>query len=213
MTKKPAQVFHFDLFGKRDKKYNFLNENSIKSIDWNTLQPNEPNYFLVSKNYDNEVEYNVGFSTNNLFKIGSSGIKTERDSLVIQFTENELEIIANDLKNSNTDEFRNRHNISVDGRDWKLEFAKQDLLNDKYCLMKIHYRPFDFRFTFYTGKTKGFQAYPRKEVSSNFINNDNYGLIHLRQNNSNEEFVTLITNIMTEKGSLVCGNYYISPLY
>jgi hypothetical protein len=37
MNKKPAQVFHFDLYGKREDKYNFLTENSISSIDWTEL--------------------------------------------------------------------------------------------------------------------------------------------------------------------------------
>ena len=32
-----GKVFHFDLYGKREDKYNFLNESSIDSINWNEL--------------------------------------------------------------------------------------------------------------------------------------------------------------------------------
>jgi predicted helicase len=37
------------------------------------------------------------------------------------------------------------------------------------------------RFTCYTGKTKGFFAFPRNEIMNNFINNDNLGLIVPKQ--------------------------------
>ena len=43
-----AQVFHFDLFGKRDFKYKCLNENSLKSFVWNDLIPVASNFFLVN---------------------------------------------------------------------------------------------------------------------------------------------------------------------
>ena len=47
-----AEVFHFDLFGKRDLKYNFLNEHSTKTINWKLLQPQEPELFFVPKNFE-----------------------------------------------------------------------------------------------------------------------------------------------------------------
>lgn len=208
-----AEVFHYDLQGKREFKYNFLNENSLKSFKWNKLEYKEPNFFFVKKDFDGENIYEKGFSTNELFNIGSSGIKTERDSLTIQFTEKELFNLTRELQESDTEEFRKKYNLKVDGRDWKLQAAKDDLSNATKIATKIHYRPFDFRHTFYTGKTKGFHAYPRKEVSHSIIGKQNYGLINLRQNNIGEEYVILVTNLMTEKGSLVCGNYFINPLY
>lgn len=215
-NKKPndlGEVFHYDLQGKREHKYEILFKNNLNTIKWNKLNYSSPNYFFVKKDFKDISSYNSGFSTSDLFILGASGIKTERDSLVIQFTEQELNSITSDLKKSDIDDFRTRHKLTADGRDWKLQLAKEDLIKNKPKLVKIHYRPFDIRYSYYTGKTKGFQAYPRKEVTDNFINNDNYGLIHLRQNNTDEQFVSLVTNVMTEKGSLVCGNYYISPLY
>ncbi|MDR0710876.1 MAG: hypothetical protein LBF67_00825 [Prevotellaceae bacterium] len=43
---KLAQVFHFDLYGKREEKYKFLLENDLHSIRWTELQPAAPNYFV-----------------------------------------------------------------------------------------------------------------------------------------------------------------------
>ncbi|HRO08535.1 MAG TPA: hypothetical protein PK047_06675 [Saprospiraceae bacterium] len=83
---KLAQVFHFDLYGKRDDKYDFLNENNLASIEWNELQPNEPNYFLVNKDFDAQNDYDKGFRVNELFTINSAGIVTARDEFTIHFS-------------------------------------------------------------------------------------------------------------------------------
>ncbi len=143
-----GKVFHYDLQGKRDFKYDFLSENSLKSIEWNELKYNQPNYFFTNKNFEDESQYEKGFSTNELFLIGSSGIKTERDSLVIQFTKFDLEDITNDLIYSEVEDFRKKHKIAIDGRDWKLQLAKEDLIKNNPQLIKIHYRPFDYRYTY-----------------------------------------------------------------
>ncbi len=86
-----AQVFHFDLQGKRDFKYDFLNQNSLATIAWNELQPEAPNFFLVKKNFDQSGIYEKGFKVDELFKVKSSGVKTHDDENLIGSTKNELE--------------------------------------------------------------------------------------------------------------------------
>ena len=130
MTKKPAQVFHFDLYGKRDKKYDFLNENSIQSIDWNTLQPNEPNYFLVSKNFDGVEEYEKGFHVNNLFKENNAGLVTSRDALVIQNSKEEVMNTIKDFANLKVEDARTKFNLGEDSRDWEINKAQKDLIEN-----------------------------------------------------------------------------------
>ncbi|MGK0255870.1 MAG: putative helicase [Arcobacteraceae bacterium] len=78
-SKKLADVFHCDLQGKRDFKYNFLSENSIKRINWNKLDYSEPNYFFVPKDFRNKSEYDKGFHISKLFSINSSGITSGND--------------------------------------------------------------------------------------------------------------------------------------
>src|SRR5690554_2095697 len=84
-----GQLFNCDLYGKREFKYDFLNDNNLKSLKWNSLENIEPNFFFIDKNYDGSVKYLKGFSTNELFKIGSSGIKTERDELSLHDKKNQ----------------------------------------------------------------------------------------------------------------------------
>jgi len=88
---KLAEVFHFDLQGKRDEKYEFLNQNSIASIPWNKLEPNEPNFFLVEKNFDGIVDYEKGFKIDEIFNINNVGIATGKDEELISYNKQILE--------------------------------------------------------------------------------------------------------------------------
>jgi predicted helicase len=81
--KELAKVFHYDLFGKRELKYDFLNENSVKKIKWNNLDYAESNYFFVKKDFDLSEVYEKGISLDELFIQKSSGVETRKDSLII----------------------------------------------------------------------------------------------------------------------------------
>ena len=78
-----GKVLHYDLFGKRDFKYDFLSENSIQSIEFSELQNVAPMYFMVQKNFEAQKTYNKGFSVSELFSLNNVGVVTSRDSFVI----------------------------------------------------------------------------------------------------------------------------------
>jgi len=59
------------------------------------------------------------------------------------------------------------YDLGKDVRDWKVKLAQKDLIDsglDKKRIVPILYRPFDTRFTYYTGKSRGFHCMPRPEV-------------------------------------------------
>ncbi|MFH6972267.1 type ISP restriction/modification enzyme [Flavobacterium petrolei] len=85
-----AEVFHYDLFGKRDLKYDFLSNNSIKTIDYKKLPNVEPNYFFVNKDFEAQKEYEIGFKIDELFKSFGMGITTGDDKKLIDFDSNLL---------------------------------------------------------------------------------------------------------------------------
>lgn len=90
MNKSKAQVFHFDLYGKREEKYDFLNENSIGSINWKELNPQAPNYYFVNKDFNEQRDYENGFSVNDLFQKQSMGITSGNDAEYIDFSKERL---------------------------------------------------------------------------------------------------------------------------
>ena len=63
---------------------------------------------------------------------------------------------------------------------------------------EILYRPFDNRYTYYTGKTKGFHCMPRSGVMQHMLAGENLGLITARSNKSEEMNHFFCSNSITE---------------
>jgi len=203
--KKPSELgklFHFDLFGKRELKYDFLINNSLKTIPYKELPNVAPYYFFVSKDFEEQKEYNKGFSINELFPVNSVGIVTARDNFTIHDTKSQVKNTIDEFLSLDDESARRSYNLGKDVRDWQVNFARKDLQThypDKGKFCKISYRPFDDRFTYYTGKSKGFHCYPRAEVMQHFLYKNNYGLTLCKQFKSGETYQhVFITNKMIE---------------
>ncbi len=192
-------LYHLDLQGKREFKYDFLNTNSLKSISWTKLQPNSPNFYLVKKDFDNSGSYEIGFKVDHLFKQFASGLTTERDDITIQFDENVIESIVSDFVNLDIEILRNKYDKKPDGRDWKYCYAKNDIISNEGKFTDISYRPFDTRKTYYSGKSKGFMAYPRNEVMKHLINRKNIGLIAKRGFDNEKSSYGFVTNCIFDR--------------
>lgn len=122
-----GKVFHFDLFGKRDLKYDFLVNNNIKSVAYKEIQVTSPNYYFVPKNFDDEKDYSKGFELINLMPFKTSGIKTHDDITFV--SDNKVQLEKN------------------------LILLHQQFDNSKVC--KYSYRPFDNGFIYYDTKLLG----------------------------------------------------------
>ena len=121
-------------------------------------------------------EFQRGWALTKIFPIHSVGIVTARDRLVIQWTAKEMEYVAADFASRETEEARAAYDLGKDSRDWKVQLAQQDVLTGNGRACPILYRPFDSRFTFYTGKSRGFICMPRPEVMRHMLAGDNLGL-------------------------------------
>lgn len=215
-----GQVFHFDLFGKREVKYDFLIENSLKKIDFKLLPNIAPNYFFVNKDFGVQEEYDEGFKVNKIFPLNNVGIVTARDHFTIHQTKEELKKTINEFLSLDDEEARQKFNLGKDVRDWQVGFAKKDLLQnypDKGKFVKISYRPFDEKWTFYTGNSKGFHCYPRKETMQNFLNGNNLGLVFKLGNAEINSVSAVVTKNIIDFRSWsrpgMQGGDYIAPLY
>ena len=208
-SKKLSDVYHCDLYGRRDFKYNFLNENSLKSVKWSKLECTEPNYFFVPKDFGAIKEYEKGFKINKLFLTFSMGIKTARDSFTIDFDAKKLLNRVESFSLKEVEEARRFFNLPADSRDWKINLAQQDINSTsitKEFVKPITYRPFDNRYTYYTGKTKGFLESPRYQVFKHIIKNDNYCFITNRQIKTNHISHIFITQNLSDLHILETAN-------
>jgi predicted helicase len=211
-----ADVNHFEIFGKREEKYSALNDNNLKSIKWQTLDFKEPNFFFVPKDFSEEKGYVKGFKIDELFQNYVSGFQTKRDKTTVKFNEIELENIKQCFLNNEINEIRKLLELPEDGRDWTIEWAKNDLKNNSPKCVKVMYRPFDDRFTYYTGKSKGFVAYPRAELYKHLNKTDNISLITCRQLSTfdfQHLFVSHFVSDMCNISSQTKETGYIFSLY
>ncbi|WP_314082308.1 type ISP restriction/modification enzyme [Capnocytophaga gingivalis] len=215
-----AKVYHYNLYGKRTEKLAFLDENNLHTIPFTQLNPIAPNYLFVPKNNTLLTEYNQGFSINELFKINSVGVVTARDNFTIHFTKEEVKQTIQQFLQLDDEKARDTFQLGKDVRDWQVSYARKDLQEnypDKGTLIPISYRPFDTRYTYYTGKSKGFHCYPRNEVMQHFIKGNNIGLVVCKQVKSGEVYQHFfITNQLAE--SCIVSNKtgeigYVFPLY
>ena len=220
--KKPnelGQVFHYDLYGKRDLKYDFLSENSLKTVSFKELPNIAPNYFFVNKDFDAQKDYNKGFAVSELFTLNNVGIVTARDNFLIHNSKEDVKKTIEDFLSLDDETARIRFNLGSDTRDWQVNFAKKDLHkhypNDE-SFVKISHRPFDDRHTFYTGKTKGFHCYPRNEVMQHFIKRENIAINLCRQLVSGSYSHVFVANKIVDN-SFVSNKSkergYVCPLY
>lgn len=74
-----CQVFHFDLYGTREEKYDYLNTHSLSDVAWEELNPQEPQCFFAPKDFELQEEYERGFKVEELIPIYTSGVKTSND--------------------------------------------------------------------------------------------------------------------------------------
>ena len=183
-----AQIFHYDIFGLRKNKYEFLKNNSLSSVKYNSINPKQPMYYMVQKNFELELKYEKGISISDLMTRNNVGIVTARDEFTIHFTSTLLKQTIDKFLLLDDDKARSFFKLRKDVRDWKVSFARNDIkLNySELNIVKISYRPFDLRYTLYTGNSKGFHCYPRNEVMQNFIGFENLGLTVCKQFKSGE---------------------------
>ena len=175
----PAKVFHADLWGVRENKYKYLFESGIETTKWTGLFPEAPAYLFVPQDTDLLAEYQRGWNLPDVFPVNSLGIATARDNLAVHFSEAELMKVVRDFAALPAEEARGKYDLGEDVLDWKVSLAQQDLKNHglrSSGITEILYRPFDQRFTYYTGQTRGFHCRPRREVMRHFLPGKNLGL-------------------------------------
>ncbi|MFN5891119.1 MAG: type ISP restriction/modification enzyme, partial [Dolichospermum sp.] len=219
-------VFYADLWGIREHKYELLKELTMKTVAWEKINPISPFYLLTPQDVYALEEYNRGWKITDIMLVNSVGIVTARDSLTIQKTPEDVEKIVNDFAFLPPEEAREKYNLGKDTRDWQVALAQDDIKKSRVKQNKINtinrnsikrilYRPFDIKYTYYTGKSRGFICMPRNDVMKNMLLGDNLGLITVRQVAEGIFNHCFITENMIESRITISnkGIGYLFPLY
>jgi predicted helicase len=220
-----GKVFHFDLYGKREMKYDFLSDSSLKSVNFQELKPEKPFLFFVPKNNKGSKEYEKGFRVDELFSVNVTGVVTARDSFVIDFQKPILKKRMEEFSDINfTDDsirrkfFGNKKEgkyLAGDSRGWKMVEARKTIqsFNHNDIIQKIAYRLFDDRYIYYHSSMVD---WGREKFMYHFINKDNVGIDLCRQLVTDEYSHIFVTNKIVDD-SFVSNKSrergYVFPLY
>ena len=216
-----GEIFHFDLYGKRKEKFNFLNKNTLKTIRFSKLKYNHPNYFFVPKNEKGLKKYNKGIKLDKLFPINGTGIVSAGDSFSFDKDPNKLvKRINNFLRNNYSNEDLNRKYSLGKNYAQLINKNKDKIKKIKLKPIKILYRPFD---EYYTIFNTNLLARCRIEIMQhlfdyeNFTKRENVGLIFNRPAQGGANYfsdIFITKNIICQSiFSAIKRSPYIAPLY
>ncbi|WRA11514.1 N-6 DNA methylase [Helicobacter pylori] len=171
-TTKP-KIFYYDVYGERAEKYAFLAQNDLNSIEWLELAPREPFYLLIPQETPLLEEYEQGFSVQDMFQVGGTGICSKRDHVVFHKDKESLLRLLKDFSTLEPSELRRKYDIGDDSRDWRLNNAikevKTNIKRLEEYIVSCQYRPFDYRWTYYTPNSRTFLAYPVYDVFKHML--------------------------------------------
>jgi len=208
-----GKIFHYDLFGKRDFKYDFLSDRSLKKIDFIELTNRAPDYFMVQKDFEAQEKYQKGASLSKLFKLNNVGIVTSRDGFVIDEDKNVLINRIEVFFELEKEELLNNYKLR-ENKTWKIEDVKtkaKEFLLEK--LEIISYRPFDKRYIY---NDENFIERSRNDVMQHF-KNDNLGIVYKLGNSEENSASAIISRNIIDFRSWsrpgMQGGDYIAPLY
>jgi len=175
-------VYYSEVFGKRESKFETLNKSDIEKVKWQKLTCVEPYFFFVPKDFESKKEYDSYVSLGDLFQTISSGVKNERDGVCIDFNKDVLEKRIVDFMTLSEQDIKTKYHLK-DSRDWKVSYAKKDIIthSGQDLYRRTSYRPFDERWTYYTGTSRGFIGTPNPKGMAHMMK-DNLLLVFTRLN-------------------------------
>jgi type I restriction-modification system DNA methylase subunit len=165
-------VYHTELYGKREDKFETLNNGDMESIKWNKLNYSEPYYFFVPKDFSANLDYEKGFKVDDLFAVSNSGVKTDRDELFIDNDSFELENRIKKLLGGGCDDAFCKNYRVIDSGSYKLTEKIKGKYFTNENIQEIQYRPFDYRYIYYDSKIisrPGFSIFKHTFAKKNIL--------------------------------------------
>lgn len=226
-TNEMCKVYHADLWGERERKYEWLSKYTFKSTDWKVVNPSSPFYFFVKREEMGREFYDRFIKITEIFPLNSTGIITARDNLVIDYDIQSIIAKINYFVNENNyDEDikiflqrilgRSKYE-DVENYAWRASEERRILQNNlkkhniEDYITRILYRPFDIRYIFYNDAVVW---RTRREVMQHMLK-DNLGLITTRQVAEGVFNHCFVSDLIVESRITLSnkGIGYIFPLY
>jgi hypothetical protein len=177
-SKLPATVFHGDLWGARESKYQALWEGKPSELAAQDVSPEAAPWRFKPSDKAREAAYQAGVSVADLFSPNgrpAPGIVTTQDEFAISWTRDEAaEKVERLLSTANEAEARDYFRLCTQSQ-WNYAAAKTALSDGQWrqAITPIFYRPFDGRYTIYNSHVS---VHLRDRVMRHMRSGPNIGL-------------------------------------
>ena len=221
-----ARVFHAEIWGLRDAKYDWLRQTGFNDVRWQLLSPSLPLLLFRPEIEGPREEYEQGWRVTDIFPINSTGILTARDHFAVDFERKVLEARICDFLDPSHDDttVRALHFGTAVGKypagdssEWKMANARKVLQGkffDNALIQLCVYRPFDIRYIAYHPQIVWRQ---RTEVMQNFLAGKNLGMTICRQLAGNDTWQHILATKTITDDCYVSNKTkergYVFPLY
>ncbi|EHK4960376.1 N-6 DNA methylase [Campylobacter upsaliensis] len=172
---------------KRAEKFALLNDISqrgLNSIKWEELSLNEPYFWFVPKNFENE-EYEDFWAlagdkalakSKAVFLNFNSGVETGKDNIAIQPSKSAMEQVLSDFETLSKEAILKKYKLKdLDENIISKTLAEYKHKDTPARITPIAYRPFDTQYTLYSRK-QGFLRRTMYGVMQHFLRGENLGL-------------------------------------
>jgi predicted helicase len=145
----PARVYHADLWGTREKKYEYLSQTDLSTTEWRELRAEAPLYLFQPQDLALRAEYEQGWKLTDAMPVNVLGFQSHRDNFAIAFDQAAIHERIRDLRDPalTDDAIRQKYNLKDSGS-WKLAEARTASRAADDWEKPVHqclYRPFDRR--------------------------------------------------------------------
>jgi predicted helicase len=221
-----ASVHHAELWGTRESKYQRLEDAEFEQVVWNELDPQLPQMMFAPISRDAWDGYKNGWSVTKIFPLYGAGFMTKSDDLNIHWSDEEAWNVIRWFATVSDAEARKRFKLpKPEVRDWKFEWAQKDATAPnadgqagphRDLIRQILYRPFDIRYTYYTGQSRGVMGWPVTKIMCHVRPPAGIALVTTRMTKGEEFAHAIVTDEPAEKISLSSkssNNAFVFPLW
>ena len=217
-TGQHAVVRHAELWGRREPKYSWLDGHEVADTAWQELEPRPDFYLFVPRDEARARLFERCPKVTEVFGAYCTGLYTARDHLAIRWKQEEVYPTVQRFIRPEPEAARTLFRLGNDSRDWQVALAQADVRQSgpsKDNVVPILYRPFDVRYTYYTGRSRGFHCMPRREVMQHLLQ-ENLALITSRMTKGETFRHAQVAHTVVEKICMsprTSNNGFVFPLY
>jgi len=193
-----------DIWGLQSAKYKWLTSHEVHNTPWSFLSPAPPYHSFQKRDEESELEYQAFHSAADIFESYAAGFVTSLDETAIHFSHKATMDALRDFSRCEPKTVREHAAL----KDLNLSGIHSSRV------VRILYRPFDYRYTYYTGNTGGFHDRPRHNLMQHLLR-PNLALVTTRLLARAGSFEAVLSaSCPVEKKAVESSrSCYILPLY